>query len=186
MQLKTALPPSQVSRCVAAVSRRALSPSVGFASCRGWQTPRALRASVPSRRVESQSMVRAPRGSAAPGNQFVAVLATAATASSHICGLPAKVPCAACPAWSAQAPRSTARCPSSAALPARRGHSHSQRVLLSPACFVASTRFAIGVGKLTVMNASHFVGCGTAKSAPNPSVKRTCPGVPWHAAYLKR
>jgi hypothetical protein len=27
---------------------------------------------------------------------------------------------------------------------------------------------------------------GQAQSHPNPSVKRTCPGVPWHAAYLKR
>ena len=180
MQLKTALPPSQVSRCVAAVSGRALSRSVGLASFGARRAQSVLSRSTAAVGVGCPSF--GGQRTVCAGSWSGALGATGASALA----LSATVAWAACPAWSVQAPRSKARCPSAAALPARRGHSHAQRVLLSLACCVASTRLAVGVGTLTVVNASHCVGCRSAKSAPNPSVKRTAPGVPGSAAYLKR
>jgi hypothetical protein len=180
MQVNAALRTSQVLRGIAVVSRLALSRSVGLASCGARRTrsvvPRSL-ASVGVGRPSfgGQRTVSAGSRSVALGASGASTLALSATVAR-----------AALPAWSAQAPRSWARCPSSAALSAKVGHSHAQRVLLSPASCEASNCCSVGTGKLTVVNASQFSRCSSANAAPNHSVKRTAPGVPGSAAYLKR
>jgi hypothetical protein len=154
-------------------------------------SPRLARAACPSAASARCWSAQAPRSNARCANQrrclpgLSTVRQLGASCASAL-ALSAEVAPAACPAWSAQAPRSWARCPSSAALPAMLGHSHAQRVLLSLASCEASNCCSIGTGKLTVVNASQFVGCASAKAAPNPSVKRTAPGLPASAAYLKR
>jgi hypothetical protein len=168
MRVNAALRMSQVLRGVAAASRRGLSRAVGLAFFGARRT----------RSVQSRSTSTVGVGRPSFGGQRTVwagsrsgVLGVSG-ASAH--ALSAKVTPAACPAWSAQAPRSTARCPSSVALPAKLGHSHAQPVLLSPACCEASTRFSGRIGKLTVMNASQFSRCASANAAPNQSFKRTC------------
>jgi hypothetical protein len=176
MQLSAALRTSQVFRGAAAVSGRTLSRSVGLASFGARRTRSVLSRSTftvgvgrPS--FGGQRTVSGSSRSSVPGASGASALA-----------LSAKVARAACPAWFAQAPRSTVRCPSAAALPAKLGHSHAQRVLQSPASCETNNCCSVGAGKLTVVNASHFVGCGSANAAPNPAFKRTSHGVPWAAA----
>jgi hypothetical protein len=180
MQLNAALRIGQVLRRVAAVSRRALPRSVGLASFGARRTRSVLSRSPCSVGVGrpsfgGQRTVSAGSRSGVFGASGASALALSATVAR-----------AALPAWSAQAPRSSARCSSAAALSSRRGHSLAQRVLLSPASCGTSSGCSIGAGKLTVVNASQFIGCAAANAAPNPSVKRTAPGVPGSAAYLKR
>ena len=138
-------------------------------------------------RIESQSVVRAPRGSAAPGKQFVAGFGGFCVAkvpqSRRGLARPARASSAS---WSAQARSSTARCPSAAALSVKLGHSQAKGMLLSPAACRGTCLQSLGASKLTVANASQVVGCGCANAAPNHPVKRTAPGVPGSAAYLKR
>jgi hypothetical protein len=180
MQLNAALPPSQGLRCVAAVSGRFPSRSVGLTSCGVRRTQSVVARSAAAACVGRPSF--GGQRTVSAGSRSGVLGASDASAL----GLSAKVARAACPAWFVQAPRSTVRCPSAAALSARLGHSQAQRALVPPATHQRSSRCSVGAGKLTVLNASHFVGCGSAKSAPNPSVKRTAPGVPGSAAYLKR
>jgi hypothetical protein len=180
MQVNAALRKSQVLRGVAAALRRALPGSVGLASFGARRTQ-----SVVSRSAAAVCVGRPSFG----GQRTVSagsrsgVLGASGASALALC---AKVALAGCPALFARAPRATARCPSAAALSARLGHSQAQRVLVSPAACETSSRCSVGTGKLTVVNASHFAGCGSANAAPNPSVKRTAPGVPGSAAYLKR
>jgi hypothetical protein len=180
MQVNAALRMGQVLRGVAAVSGLALPRSVGLASFGARRTRSVV--------LRSTAAVGVGRPSFGGQRTVSAGLRSgvlgAARASAH--ALSATVAPAALPGWSAQAPRSMVRCSSSAALPAKLGHSHAQRVLLSPASCEASNRCSVGTGKLTVVNASQFTGCAPANAAPNHSVKRTAPGVPGSAAYLKR
>jgi hypothetical protein len=177
---------SQVLRGVAAVSRLPLPRAVGLASCGARRTQ-----SVLSRSTAAVCVGRPSFGGQRTvlGGSRSGVLGAS---GASVTALFAKAAWAACPSAvsarsrSVQAPRSTARCPSSAALSASLGHSRAQRVLLSPASRETSSRCSVGAGKLTVANASQFIGCASANAAPNPSVKRTAPGVPWSAAYLKR
>jgi hypothetical protein len=180
MQVNAALRMSPVLRGVAAVSRRGPSCSVALASFGARRTLLVLSRSTSTVCVGRPSFGGQRTVSAGSRSGVLG----AARASAH--ALSATVARAALPAWSAQAPRSWARCPRSAALPAKLGHSHAQRVLLSPACCEAGTQSSGGIGKLTVMNASQFTRCASARAAPNHSVKRTAPGVPGSAAYLKR
>ena len=187
MQLNAALRMSQVLRGVAAVSRRLLPRLVGLTSCGVRRTHCGL--------PRSTAIVGA--GCPSFGGQRTAscgsrsgVLSVAEVLHSPRCW--SRSAWAACPSavsgrlWSAQAPRSTVRCASAAALVAGLGHCHAKRVRLPPASCETSSRCSVGAGKLTVMNAIQFIGCGSAKPAPNHSVKRTAPGVPGSAAYLKR
>jgi hypothetical protein len=180
MRLNAALRMSQVLRGVAAVSRHGLPRAVGLASFGA----RRARSVVP----RSTAAVGVGRPSFG-GQRTVwvgsrsGVLGASGASALALC---AKVAPAGCPALFARAPRSTVRCSSSAALVVKVGHSHAQRVLLSLASCKASSRCSIGAGKLTVVNASQFIGCTSANAAPNHSVKRTAPGVPGSAAYLKR
>jgi hypothetical protein len=180
MQVNAALRTSQVLRGIAAVSRRALPRLVCLASFGARR----------SRSVVPRSACTVGVGRPSFGGQRTVCAGSrsrvlgASGASAH--ALPAKVAGAACPAWSVQAPLSWARCSSSAALPAKLGHSQAQCVLQSLAACKASSHCSVGAGKLTVVNASQFSSCASAKAAPNHSVKRTAPGVPWAAAYLKR
>jgi hypothetical protein len=180
MQVNAALRMGQVLRGVAAVSRRALPRSVGLASFGARRTRSVLQRSTCTVGVGRPSF--GGRRTVSAGSRLAALRASGASAFA----LSARVARAACPAWFVQAPRSTDRCPSATALSARRVHSHAQRVLLSPASCKESSRCSAGTGKLTVMNASQFSRCSSANPAPNPSVKRTAPGVPGSAAYLKR
>jgi hypothetical protein len=168
MQLNAALPTSHALRGVAAVSRRVLSRSVGLTSCGVRPTQ-----SVVPRSTAAVGMGRPSFGGqrTVSGGSRSGVLGALGASALALSGT---VAWAALPAWPAQAPRSWVRCPSSAALPAKLGHCHAQRVLLSPACCEASTRFSGRIGKLTVVNASQFIGCASANAAPNPSFKRTC------------
>jgi hypothetical protein len=180
VQVNAALRMSQVLRGAAAVSRLALPRSVGLASSGARRTRSGLPRSTAGVGVGrpsfgGQRTVLAGSRSGVLGASGASALALSATVAR-----------AALPAWSAQAPRSWARRPSAAALPAKLGHSHAQRVLLSPASCETSSRCSVGAGKLTVVNASQFSRCGSANAAPNHSVKRTAPGVPGSAAYLKR
>jgi hypothetical protein len=181
MQVNAALRMNQVLRGVAAASRLALPRSVGLASFGARRTR-----SVVSRSTAAVGVGRPSFG----GQRMVSVGSRSGVlraSGASALALSATVARAALPAWSAQAPRSWARCPSSAALPARLGHSQAPRVLLSsPASCKANSCCSVGTGKLTVVNASQFSRCGSANAAPNHSVKRTAPGVPWSAAYLKR
>jgi hypothetical protein len=170
----------EVLRGVAAVSRRVLSRPVGLASFGARRTRSVLSRSTSTVGVGCPSFGGQRTVSAGPRS------GVHCTSGASALALFATVARAALPSWSAQAPCSTVRYPSSAALSAKLGHSHAQRVLLSPACCEASTCFSGHIGKLTVVNASLFVGCASANAAPNPSVKRTAPGVPGSAAYLKR
>jgi hypothetical protein len=180
MQLNAALRMSQALRGVAAVSRRVLPRSVGLASFGARRTLSVLPRPTAAVGVGRPSF--GGRRTVSVGSRSGALGASGASALA----LCAKVAPPAFTAWSAQAPRSWARCPSSAALPAKLGHSHAQRVLLSPASCEASSRCSVGAGKLTVVNASQISRCSSANAAPNHSVKRTAPGVPGSAAYLKR
>jgi hypothetical protein len=176
MQLNTALRTSGVFRGAAAVSWHAVSRSVGLASFgarRTWSVLRRSTATVGAGRPSfgGQRTVWAGSRSGELGASGASAVALSATVAPE-----------ACPSWSAQAPRSRARCPSAPALLARHGHSYAQRALLSLARCEASARFSGHIGKLTVVNASHFVGCRSANAAPNPAFKRTSPGVPWAAA----
>jgi hypothetical protein len=180
VQVNTAVRMSQVLRGAAAVSRLALPRSVGLASFGARHTR-----SVLSRSTCTVSVGRPSFGgqrTVSAGSRSGVLGATPASALA----LSAKAAPAGCPALFAWALRSTVRCSSSAAWPAKVGHSHAQRVLLSPASCEASSRCSIGAGKLTVVNARQFGRCASANAAPNPSVKRTAPGVPGSAAYLKR
>jgi hypothetical protein len=180
MQVNAALRMSQVLRGVAVASRHALPLSVGLASFGARRTRSVLPRPTAAVGVGRPSCggQRTVSGSSRSG-------VLGASGASAL-ALSAKVAPAACPAWSAQAPRSWARCPSSAALPVKLGHSHAQRVLQSLASCEAIGRCSIGAGKLTVVKASQFSRCSSANAAPNHSVKRTAPGVPGSAAYLKR
>jgi hypothetical protein len=180
MPLNAALRTSRVLRGVAAGRRLAVSRSVGLASFGARRTrsvlPRSTAAVCVGRpSFGGQRTVWAGSRSSVLGASGASALALSATVAR-----------AALPSWSAQAPRSSARCPSAPAPLAARGHSHAQRVLLSSASCEAISRCSIGAGKLTVVNASQFAGCASANAAPNHSVKRTAPGVPGSAAYLKR
>jgi hypothetical protein len=184
MQLNAALPTSHVLRGIAAVSRRVLARSVGLTSCGVrraqsvvfWSTATvgAGRPSFGGRRKVS-------------GRWRSGVFCVGQVLQPTRC-LP-RFARAACPSAvsarlrSVQAPRSTARCQSAAALAAKLGHSQARRVLLSLASRAGTSRCSVGAGKRTVVNASQFIGCASANAAPNPSVKRTCLR---HAAYLKR
>jgi hypothetical protein len=179
MQVNAALRMSRVPRGVVAASRLVLSSSVGLASFGARRTRSVLPRSTAAVGVGrpsfgGQRTVWAGSRSGVLGAAGASALALSATVAR-----------AALPAWSAQAPRSTVRSLSAAALSASRGHSQPQCVPLSPASRETSSCCSVVAGKLTGVNVSHF-GCGSAKSAPNPSVKRTAPGVPWAAAYLKR
>jgi hypothetical protein len=167
MQLNAALPPSQGLRCVAAVSGGFLSRSVGLTSCGVRRTQSVVARSTAAACVGRPSF--GGQRTVSAGSRSGALGASGASAL----GLSAKVARAACPAWFAQAPRSTVRRPSAAALSAKLGHSHAQRVLPPRASCETSSCCSAGAGKLTVVNASHFAGCGSANAAPNPSVKRT-------------
>jgi hypothetical protein len=180
MQVNAALRMGQVLRGVAAVSWRALPRSVGLASCGVRRTRSVLQRSTCTVGVGRPSF--GGQRTVSTGSRSAALRASGASAFA----LSARVARAACPAWFVQAPRSTVRCPRAAALSARRGHSHAQRVLQSPASCETNSCCSIGAGKLTVVNASQFIRCSSANAAPNPSVKRTAPGVPGSAAYLKR
>ena len=167
MQLNAALRRSQVLRSLGAVSRRALSRSVGLASF-GARRPRS---------VVSQSTAAVGVGRPSFGGQRTVCagsrpsLLGASGASAH--ALSGTVAWAAIPAWSAHAPRSTVRCSSALALSARRGCGCSRSVSSPSASCKGACLRSRGASKLTVVNASHFIGCGSANAAPNPSVKRT-------------
>ena len=183
MQLNALLRMSQVLRGVAAVSRRTLSRSVGLASSgarraqsvvlRSTATVGACRPSFGGRRKVS-------------GSSRSGVFCVARVLQPTRCLLrPARAACSSAVSAqlrSAQAPRSAVRCSSTAALAVKLGHSQAQRVLLSPAWCETSSRCSVGAGKLTVVNASQFIGCTSANAAPNPAFKRTPHGVPWAAA----
>jgi hypothetical protein len=180
MQSNAALRMSQVLRGAAAGSRLALPPSVGLASFGARRT-----LSVLSRSTSTVGVGRPSFGgqrTVLAGSRSGALRASGASAFA----LSAQVAPAVRRSWFAQAPRATVRCPSAAALSSSLGRSHGQRVLLSPASCETSSCCSVGAGKLTVVNASQFIGCASANAAPNPSVKRTAPGVPGSAAYLKR
>ena len=180
MQLNAVLPTSRGLRCVGAGSRRVLPRPVGLTSF-GVRRARSVasrststvRVGCPS--FGGQRTVSARSWSGALGASGASVVA-----------LSAKGARAVCPSWCGQALRTTARCPSAAALSARRGRGGVERVALSLASCNGGCLGSFGASKLTVVNASLFIGCSAAKSAPNPSVKRTAPGVPGSAAYLKR
>jgi hypothetical protein len=176
MQVNAALRTSQVLRGAAAVSRHALPRSAGLASFGARRTQSVVAGSTAAVGVGRPSF--GGQRTASAGSRSGALRASGASALA----LSAKVAPAVCPAWSAQAPRSTVRCSSSAALFASLGHSRAQRVLLSLASCKASSRCSVGAGKLTVVNGSQFSGCGSANAAPNPVFKRTSHGVPWAAA----
>ena len=167
MQLNAALPPSQVSRCVAAISRRVLSRSVGLTSFGARRTP-----SVLSRLTSTVCVGRPSFGGRrkVSGDSRSGVFGVAEVLQSSRCW--SRSARATCPSAViarlrfVQAPRSTARCPSATALPAKPGHSHAQHVLLSPACCVASTCFAIGIGTLF---ASVFACMVVTKAMHEPS-----------------
>jgi hypothetical protein len=180
MQVNVAVRMNQVLRGVAAVPRLALPRSVGLASFGARRTRSVVPSSTCAVSVGRPSF--GGQRTVWAGSRSGVLGASGASAPA----LSATVARAALPAWSAQAPRSWARCPSSAALPAKVGHRQVQRVLPSLASCNASSRCSIGTGKLTVANASQFSRCGSANAAPNHSVKRTAPGVPGSAAYLKR
>ena len=180
MQMNAALPPSQALRCGAAVSRRTLPRSVGLASFGARRTRSVLSRSTSTVGVGCPSF--GGQRTVCAGSRSRELGASGASALA----LSATVAWAALPAWSAHAPRSTVRCSSALALSARRGCGCCRPVSLSPAsCKVACFR-SPRASILTVVNASLFIGCSSAKSAPNHSVKRTAPGVPGSAAYLKR
>ena len=100
----------------------------------------------------------------------------------------------------AQAPCSTVRCSGARTFSAKRGRSQSRSLARPLASGRAPFHSSIKAGTLTVMNAirakrGSSIGSGArARSsgtalqlqAPNHSVKRTAPGVPGSAAYLKR
>jgi hypothetical protein len=183
MQVNAALRMGQVLRGVAAVSRRVLPRPVGLTSC----GVRRTRSVVP-RSTATVGVGRPSFGGRreVSGRSWSGVFCVGQVLQPRCCL--ARSAWAACPsAFSArlrfaQAPRSTARCPSAAALAVKLGHSQAQRVLSSPASCETSSRCSVGTGKLTVVNASLFIGCSSAKSAPNPAFKRTSHGVPWAAA----
>jgi hypothetical protein len=109
---------------------------------------------------------------------------------------------AACPSavsarsWFARAPRAMARCSSVLARGARRGCVQPRVAVLRLASGVSGCHFGVGAVKLTGVNAvparGHSSAVGAVRSrsavsavanpAPNPSFKRTSPGVPWAAA----
>jgi hypothetical protein len=180
MQLNTALRMSQVVHEVVALQRRSLPRASGLTSCGVRCTQ-----SVVSRSAAAVCVGRPSFGgqrTVSAGSRSGGLGASGASAFA----LSAKVARAACTSWFVQVPPTTVRRPSAAALSASLGHSQAQRVLLSPASCETSGRCSIGAGKLAVVNASQFIGCSSANPAPNPSVKRTAPGVPGSAAYLKR
>ena len=187
MQLKAALPPSQSLRCGAAVSRRALSRSVGLASFGARRTRSVLSRATSTVGVGCPSFGGQRTAS---GGLRSGVLGAAEVLQSSRCwsrsAWAARPAAASARLWSAQAPRSAARCPRSQALSARRGCGGVERVALSLASCNGGCLGSFGASKLTVVNASQFIGCGSANAAPNHSVKRTAPGVPGSAAYLKR
>jgi hypothetical protein len=176
MQLNAALRTSQVLRGAGAGSRLALPRSVGLASFGARRTRSVVLRSTSTVGVGRPSF--GGQRTVSGGSRSGVFGATPASALA-LCAT-------ACPAWSAQAPRSPVRCSSSAALPANLGHSQAQRVLPSLASCETSRCCSAGAGKLTVVNARQFIWCSSANPAPNPSVKRTAPGVPGSAAYLKR
>ena len=173
MQLNAALPTTHALRCGAAVSRRLLSRSVGLAS---FGARRAQ--SVLSRSTSTVGVGRPSFGGQRKVSSRSRSVALGASGASAI-ALSGKVAWAACPAAvsarlsSAQAPRSEARCPNTAAFVVKLGHSQAQRVLAAPASCNGGCLGSFAASKLTVVNASHFIGCGSANAAPNPSVKRT-------------
>ena len=187
MQLNAVLPTSQGLRCVAAVSRRGLPRPVCLAS---FGARRAR--SVVARSTSTVGVGRPSFG----GQRTVSsgsrsgVFCVGEVLQPTRC-LPRSV-WAACPSAvsarlrSAQAPRAAAWCPGSQARSARRGGGRVERVALSRASCNGGCLGSVAASKLTVVNASQFIGCGSANAAPNHSVKRTAPGVPVSAAYLKR
>jgi hypothetical protein len=187
MQSNAAVPMKQVLRSVAAVSGRALSRSVGLTSCGVRRTRSVVPRSTSTVCVGRPSFGgrRKVSGGSRSGAFCVAKLLqrTRCLARSARAACPSAVSARLC---SAQAPRSKARCPSAAALAAKLGHSQAKRVLLPLASCKRLCLQSLGASKLTVVNASQFIRCSSAKPAPNHSVKRTAPGVPVSAAYLKR
>jgi hypothetical protein len=173
MQLNAVLPMNQVLRGVAAVSRRVLPRPVGLTSF----GVRRTRSVVPQ--SAAAACVRRPsfggRRTVWGGSRSGALGASGAS----VIALCAKVGQAACPSavsarWlCAQAPRSTVRCSSALALHARRGRGCVERVALSPASCKRTCLHSFGASKLTGVKVRQFIGCSSAKSAPNPSVKRT-------------
>ena len=125
-------------------------------------------------RSQSQSMVRASRGSAAPGSQFVGVAACGVNSGSV-----------------AQVSPSVCRAPA-VKRPALQGGCDAQRGEFFPGVF---TQVGVGDDVFYCRKGGHMkvqrLGCGEAsvfsyredQSQSNPSVKRTCLRP---AAYLKR
>jgi hypothetical protein len=183
MQLNAALPKSQVLPGVVALPRRFLPRAVGLTSC----GVRRTRSVVP-RSTAAVGVGRPSLGGRreVSGRSRSGVFCVRQVLQPTRC-LPRSAR-AACPSavsarWrSAQAPLSTVRCSSSAALAVKLGHCQAQRVLVSPASCETSSRCSVGAGKLTVVNAGQFTGCSSANPAPNPAFKRTSHGVPWAAA----
>jgi hypothetical protein len=183
MQLNAALPTNRVLPSVTAPRGRFLPRPVGLASFGARRTRSVV--------LRSTSTVCAGRPSSGgrrkvSGRSRSGVFCVRLVLQPTRC-LPRSAR-AACPSavsarWrSAQAPRSTVRCSSSAALAVKLGHSQAQRVLVSPASCETSSRCSVGAGKLTVVNAGQFTGCSSANAAPNPAFKRTSHGVPWATA----
>ena len=188
----------RVTSGVVAVQRHFLSGSVGLTSC----GVRRTRSVVP-RSTAAVSVGRPSFG----GQRTVSSLSRSGVlfvgeVLQPTRGLP-RSEWAACPSAGsarscrAQAPPSTVRCSSAAALRARRGRSQPRLVVQALASCKAGCQVSIMAGTLTVMNAvrakrgSSSDGGARARSsgtalqgeAPNPSVKRTRLR---QAAYLKR
>jgi hypothetical protein len=183
MQVKAALRMSQVFRGVVLVSRRSLSRSVGLASFGARRTR-----SVVPRSTAAVCVGRPSFGGrrTVSGCSWSGVFCVGEVLQPTRCL--SRSAWAACPSavsarlWPAHAPRSTVRRSNSAALAANVGNSQAQSVLLSAASCAGTSRCSVAAGKLTVVNAGQFIGCSSAKSAPNPAFKRTSHGVPWAAA----
>jgi hypothetical protein len=183
MQLNAALPLKRVLRNVAAVPRRALSRSVGLTSCGVRRTRLVLSRSTSTVGVGRPSFGGRRKGSgrSRSGAFWVAKVLqrTRCLARSSWAACPSAV---SARSWFAQAPRSTVRCSSAAALAARLGRSRSRSVALPLVSYERSCRFSTGSGKLAVMNATSFTSPSSANAASNPAFKRTSHGVPWAAA----
>jgi hypothetical protein len=201
MQLNAALSMLQFRSGVATLPRRFLLRAVGLTSF----GVRRTRIGVP----RSTAAVCAGRPSfggrrkVQAGSRFGVVSGKVLLHSSRC--LP-RLQRAACPSavsvrsCRAQAPRSTVRCSSAAAFGARWGRSQSRSVVLPLASCKTGCHSSIVAGTLTVTNAvpakrgsssgggvrARSSGTAVPDQAPNPSVKRTAPGVPGSAAYLKR
>ena len=187
MQLSAVLRMSQVLRRVAAVSRRVLPRPVGLTSCGVRRTRSVVARSTAAVWVGRPSF--GGRRTVSSGSRS-GVFGVAEVLQPSRCW--PRSAWAACPSavsarlCCAQAPRSTVRCARALALAARRGRGCVHPVASSPASRNRTCLQSFGASKLTVVNARQLIGCGSANAAPNHSVKRTAPGVPVSAAYLKR